>query len=175
MTEENGYQKGLQGASPGIGAAINCDLPLVNVVDTWTKIGSDLHRKSSPGAGAITPYHDRKSMATRSIVAGEELYIDYGENYFQTRDYIYGLMPMHKHYKEANAFVERYQTFRDTKLAEIPENLRDDVERDLWDVITNWGFETRMLNALPENHTDIDEIMVSLTGYLSSLPERKSF
>ena len=31
MTEENGYQSGLQGCSPGIGAAINCDLPLVNV------------------------------------------------------------------------------------------------------------------------------------------------
>lgn len=159
MTEENGYQSGLQGCSPGIGAAINCDLPLVNVIDSWTKIGSDLHRKSSPGAGASTPYHDRKSLATRSIVAGEELYIDYGENYFETRDYIYGLMPMRRHYREADKLVKRYQRFRDSKLAEIPEELRDGVEKDLWDLMTSWPFETRMMNALPEKHNEIDDIM----------------
>ena len=79
MTEENGYQSGLQGCSPGIGAAINCDLPLVNVVDSWTKIGSDLHRRRDPGSGATTPYHDRRSRAVRTIRTGEELYIDYGE------------------------------------------------------------------------------------------------
>jgi len=72
MTEENGYQSGLQGCSPGIGAAINCDLPLVNVVDTWSKIdGAGLHRSRDAGTGAITPYHDRKSRATRTIQAGE--------------------------------------------------------------------------------------------------------
>ena len=85
----------MQGCSPGIGAAINCDLPLVNVVDTWTKIdGAGMHRSKDPGVGAFTPYYDRKSKATRTIRAGEELYIDYGENYFETREYIYGLMPM---------------------------------------------------------------------------------
>lgn len=160
MTEENGYQTGLQGCSPGIGAAINCDLPLVNVVDSWSKIGTDMHRSRDPGAGAITPYHDRKSKATRSIAAGEELYIDYGENYFESREYIYGLMPMHRHYKEADSFVvNRYQPFRDKKLADIPEHLKDDVQRDLWDVIKNFGFETRWLNALPEDPLEIDELM----------------
>jgi len=138
MTEENGYQSGLQGCSPGIGAAINCDLPLVNVVDTWSKIdGAGLHRSRDAGTGAITPYHDRKSRATRTIQAGEvswyiicstmyefirllnstfatptsaskELYIDYGENYFSTRQRTYGLMPLHKDYKEANEFIQRF-------------------------------------------------------------------
>lgn len=76
LSRSHSYQSGMQGCSPGIGAAINCDLPLVNVVDTWSKIDrGGLHRDKDPGAGAITPYFDRKSRATRSIRPGEELYI----------------------------------------------------------------------------------------------------
>lgn len=161
MTEENGYQSGLQGCSPGIGAAINCDLPLVNVIDTWTKIdGAGLHRKKDPGAGAITPYNDRKSRATRTIQAGEELYIDYGESYFSTRESTYGLMPLHRHYTEANELLEIYIPLRDKAFEGVQsEALRDEMEKDLWDVITNWGFETRTLNALPQNYSEIDEVM----------------
>ena len=68
-------------------------------------------------------------------------------------------MPMHRHYKEADTFVKRYQVFRDSTLADVHEDIRDDVERDLWDIITHFGFETRMLNALPEHHDQIDEVM----------------
>ena len=150
----------MQGCSPGIGAAINCDLPLVNVADTWSKIDNGgLHRAKDPGAGAFTPYHDRKSRATRSLQPGEELFIDYGENYFKTREYVYGLMPMHKDYKDANAFVKRYLSLRDEAFTNVPKYLRNEVEADLWSVITNWGFETRMLNALPRNHSDLEQIM----------------
>jgi SET domain len=160
MSEENGYQSGMQGCSPGIGAAINCDLPLVNVMDTWSKIdGGGLHRAKDPGAGAFTPYYDRKSRATRSLQAGEELFIDYGENYFKTRASVYGLMPMHADYKEANTFVKTYLSFRDKAFKTIPKYLINELEADLWSVITNWGFETRMLNALPRNHSDLEQIM----------------
>ena len=161
MTEENGYQSGLQGCSPGIGAAINCDLPLVNVIDTWSKIdGAGMHRSKDPGAGAITPYNDRKSRATRTIQAGEELYIDYGESYFSTRENTYGLMPLHLHYTEANEFLEKYIPLRDKVFEHVSsETLKDEMQKDLWDVITNFGFETRGMNALPQNYSEIDEIM----------------
>ena len=133
----------------------------MNVVDTWTKIDTaGVHRKSHPGAGGFTPYNDRKSRATRRIQAGEELYIDYGESYFSTRRSTYGLMPLRKHYKEANELVKRYQKLRDRVFKNVKsEELKDEMQKDLWNVLLNWGFETRMMNALPEKYDEIDEIM----------------
>lgn len=38
-----------------------------------------LNRYTSPGAGAITPWFNRSSVAMRDIEAGLELFIDYGQ------------------------------------------------------------------------------------------------
>ena len=61
----------LSGASFGIGAVPNCWLPLVNVADTAPDYdAAALHRSRDPGAGAITPYHNRQGYATTEIPAG---------------------------------------------------------------------------------------------------------
>ena len=61
----------ISAASFGIGAAPNCWLPLVNVADTTTNYDTaGLHRSRDPGAGAITPYHNRRGFATDEIPAG---------------------------------------------------------------------------------------------------------
>lgn len=61
----------ISAASFGIGAAPNCWLPLVNVADTTTDYDdTGLHRSRDPGAGAITPYHNRRGYATTEIPAG---------------------------------------------------------------------------------------------------------
>lgn len=38
-----------------------------------------LNRYTSPGAGAITPWFNRSSVAMRDIKAGLELFVDYGQ------------------------------------------------------------------------------------------------
>ena len=135
-------------------------MPLINIVDTWSKIDSgDLHRDKDPGSGAITPYHDRKSKATRYIRQGEELYIDYGENYFESRTGIYGLMPMRRHYREANGIIKRYRQFRDKVFENVPAHKKNDIEADLWELIIGSEFETRTINALPRNVSRLDSIM----------------
>jgi hypothetical protein len=58
-------------ASFGIGASVNSFFPLINVVDSWTETDSaGIHRKSDPGAGAFTTYHDRRGIAETDIPAG---------------------------------------------------------------------------------------------------------
>jgi hypothetical protein len=64
-------------ASPGFGAAANSFLDLHNVEEL--KVDHSLvgmHRSKDPGAGAFTPYHNRRSMAKEPILAGQELFVD---------------------------------------------------------------------------------------------------
>jgi hypothetical protein len=64
-------------ASPGFGSAANSFRDLHNV-EEWgveQNLGG-LHRSKDPGAGAFTPYHDRKSTAKVPIPAGQELFVN---------------------------------------------------------------------------------------------------
>lgn len=64
-------------ASPGFGSAANSFRDLHNV-EEWGVEHSlgGLHRSKDPGAGAFTPYHDRKSTAKFPIPAGQELFVN---------------------------------------------------------------------------------------------------
>ena len=62
------------------------------------------------GAGAITPYHNRPGVATRDILAGQELFTNYGEAYFLTRRHEYGLIPLLDNYERAAKLLIRIVT-----------------------------------------------------------------
>lgn len=116
-------------ASPGMGAAVNCRISMVNVESSWNKIdNAGLHRSTSPGAGAITPYHDRQGIALQDITAGEELYAMYGESYwesyFKTRTSEYGQVPDIYDFKKADKLVAK-------AISLLPENCASDMARDL--------------------------------------------
>ena len=152
MEFETDGSSDLSAASPGIGAALNCMLGLVNIEDTVSKCESGgLHRSKDPGAGAITPYHDRASVATRDISAGGELFIDYGSKYFESRKSIYGLLPLHKNHEEANPIMYRFHRLQSEVLKYYSESLQN----DLWTIIT--GLNTRTTNALPPKAEDIND------------------
>jgi hypothetical protein len=92
--------------SPGMGAAINSFLPLVNV-DEDSDVAVDaasLHRSRDPGAGAFTPYHNRRTMATTDIFTGQELFIDYGDRWFDSREH-FETIPLHDDLDEASKLV----------------------------------------------------------------------
>ena len=74
----------VNGASLGLGAVANAFHAMVNVDEsTCRRNAVQLHRSHDPGVGAFTPYFDRLATASREIAPGEELYINYGPNWFQ--------------------------------------------------------------------------------------------
>ena len=65
----------LQMASPGVGAAANCLLTMVNVVDNTIKVSREGLPNDSPGQGAFSIYHGRSFRATNEMGPGQEIFV----------------------------------------------------------------------------------------------------
>ena len=170
-------------ASPGIGAAINCMLPLINLEDTFTQLGDAGTTRLDPTSGSFTPFHNRRGVATKDIDAGDELFIDYGESYFEYRLQSYGPIPLHKNYKKADKVLQRYKRllgilqFRqqhqqpqqpsrsaaDDAVGGGSVVLKDDLVRDLYSLMVRGWKEgkPRTGNAFPSNHTRVNAVLDS--------------
>jgi SET domain len=147
--------------SPGVGAAVNCFFPLINIqgADGETLLdGAGLHRSKDPGAGAFTPYHGRYSYAMRDIQAGEELFTYYGEAYFTENQETFGLIPIYSSYDEADKFLKQYVQVRDEvcPYGQSHCDLHEDWYSLIQDLRSVWP--SRTLNALPEDSSVIDHI-----------------
>ena len=81
-------------ASPGVGAAANSYMSMINVDDDPIKISRAGLPPDSPGQGAFTIYHGRSFYATAPIEPGQEIFVSYGQNYFTSRKRVYGYLPM---------------------------------------------------------------------------------
>ena len=98
----------VHGASFGIGALPNCLFSNINTEESYTQLSSPLHRSKDPGAGAISPYWDRRGVAMEDMVAGQEIFVDYGYEYFLgDRERSIGLVPFVDDYENAHALVEK--------------------------------------------------------------------
>ena len=78
--ESSDSEKYVTAFAPGLDAAINCNLALINVdkdVPVYDTAG--LHRSKDPGAGAITPYHNCSTTVTAYVPQGGELFKYYGD------------------------------------------------------------------------------------------------
>jgi len=159
MDQEEVEGAGISAASSGIGAAINCRISMVNVEGTWNQIDSGgLHRSRDPGAGAITPYHDRRGIATDTIAAGQELFISYGEVYFQSRKKTYGLIPLLQDFARADFLLKKYMHL-------LPVNTTSQALRqDVLDLMVHFPFHNRTINALPTNASMVEAVSEVGTG-----------
>ena len=63
-------------ASPGVGAAANSFLSLVNVIDDYVTMNRVVEG-DSPGVGAFTPYYGRSFRATKDLSPGAEIFVEY--------------------------------------------------------------------------------------------------
>ena len=113
-------------ASPGLSSTANSFLPLVNVENGDIFCDSTLlHRSKDPGAGAFSYYHNRTPRATREILQGEELFVDYGSHWFRRRQHL-GAIPLHH---DLDIAMEFYGSFRrlESSLRGIP-----DIADEVW-------------------------------------------
>ena len=128
-------------ASSGFGAAINCDLALINVAETdrddlpmgendplWTyRVDASGVPSQSPGAGAFTIYHGRTFSAAKDIEPYSELYASYGQDYFTSRD-AYWFVPLPRDYRKMDRFVKRYVSRLGLKIERAMESVSADRE-----------------------------------------------
>ena len=144
----------------GFGAAPNCHFSLLNVDEHSAAYdAAGLSRYTSPGAGAITPWWNRTSTATRDIAAGSELYVDYGPSWFTSREGHFQLVPLESSYESALEFLQSYGkmlvgTDSPDDLVEDKMMIGDEVQKDLWDIIKTHPYVSRERQALPETYKD---------------------
>ncbi|CAB9501525.1 Guanylate cyclase [Seminavis robusta] len=106
--------KEINAASPGFGSAANSFLDLVNVDegDPINTMPSGLHRSRDPGVGAFSTYNDRRSTAKVKIKSGQELFVNYGQHWFEQRIRL-GPIPLRRGLKQSTNLYRRFQMFRD--------------------------------------------------------------
>eukprot|EP00592_Proboscia_alata_P009337 CAMPEP_0194356116 /NCGR_PEP_ID=MMETSP0174-20130528/3885_1 /TAXON_ID=216777 /ORGANISM="Proboscia alata, Strain PI-D3" /LENGTH=569 /DNA_ID=CAMNT_0039125625 /DNA_START=378 /DNA_END=2087 /DNA_ORIENTATION=- len=140
---------------PGFGAQINCHMGLNNVWHKLPKYDSiNLHRRSDPGVGAFTPWHDIPNVAKRRIQAGEELFVNYGEHWFKRREKLLGPIPFSEDYESADATMEDcMQSYQHATW----KHLSDEVRNESWiNVVADIKHE-KIRMALPKSYEDLKE------------------
>lgn len=144
----------------GFGAAPNCHFRLNNVQEHMASYDTmGLNRYTSPGAGASTPWFNRSSTAANDIVAGSELFVDYGPHWFMSREGVFQLVPLITDYAKAQQFLMEYGRLlvgsdNPSDLIEDKMSLDDDTQRDLWELIKTFPYINRGRQALPNDHKD---------------------
>jgi SET domain len=159
-------------ASVGFGAVANCHLPLVNIEEwhpSWVR--SDLHRSRDPGAGAFSPYGNRSASPTRDVSAGDELFVSYGNKWFEGREYLGATIPLSRDYKRASALATAFDELERNATSRSPGACF--AASQVWERFVKesaWNETSRVLAAF--NHTNEEE-MQQLFSQQSDLTEMR--
>ena len=98
-------------ASPGFGAVANSVMDFINADELYPtySIPNGLHRRSDPGAGAFTYYHNRHTRASREVQQGEEIFVSYGSQWFLGRKDKLGAIPVAGDHDKADRLYRRFR------------------------------------------------------------------
>lgn len=110
---------------PGVGALANSHTGLWNTeMSKPTVDGAGLHRNRDPGAGAISPHYNLNYRATRNITAGEEIFAEYGDNWFADREEKFGPLPLSHDFENADKLLNQ---FRDITIQDPSSSIAADL------------------------------------------------
>ena len=159
--------------SSGIGSVTNSKLGMANIFDTEaTRMGMSGVSSESPGAGAFTPYYGRQFEASQYMAPGKEVFVDYGEDYFQSRQ-DYAEVPRSEDYILADQLLERFRFLTETVPALMKTNTNTTtttttssathLSEDLYRLmVQDQPYKSRVLFAMPSNaSTRIDDILMT--------------
>ena len=152
-------------ASPGYGSVTNSFIDLQNIhLHAPASNAGGLHRSKHPGAGAITPYHNRTVYAADTIKSGQELFVSYGDRWFLRRTKQFGPLPITGDLGRANTLVQkigdiwtRHKSASATPGATADKDHRaDEMFAFFWEKVVlprrhDIGSKSRVVNALPED------------------------
>ena len=147
-------------ASPGFGSAANSFIPVANVDEWEVRKQPRLYHQ---GAGAVTGYGDRRSTAKTDIQAGQELFVDYGEHWFEARSYL-GPIPLYDDLDRASVLAGKYHNLR------VNTTVPNEVLEDAWETFVEGSLyrnESRTLGAF--HFDDPDELPKLLNQTMTEL------
>jgi len=161
MEQEVEDEDDLSFCSPGIGSVANSKLNMVNVeyVEDTPRISMSGVSSESPGAGAFTPYVRRQFHASTHMAPGMELFVYYGEDYFEYRD-AYAEVPMPKDYVVADRLLKLFRYLKEI----VPELMTSNtnISQDLYHLMVHdQAYRSRALHVMPSNMSMIDHILMT--------------
>ena len=146
---------------PNLGMLANSHLGLANVNQNvkngkWINDGS-LDRRKDYSTGANTLYHAAtfKVSDDETIRRGEEIFVDYGKNYFHHREEKFHMVfPTFENYEEADKIVREFAK----KLENVGDGISPEYEQEWKDIIVNLENDSskiRVAYALPDLVHDV--------------------
>ena len=163
----------VDGASFGFGAAVNCFLDLTNVREGHPSFDSlGLHRAKDAHAGAMTNYRNRQVWAKAEIEAGAELFVSYGDEWFELRAKSLPPVPLSGHVLKANVLMNKYKSLCKRHGDTHPALLKDLYESFVWK--NPFSDESRILFAVPKTWEETEKVWEygSLKRYLRDVHSR---
>jgi len=116
-----------------------------------------LDRRFTPNAGAVSDAPPISWCAIRDIEAGEELFLYYGENYFETRQETYADLPSSEDYEQADVIVSN---FTNAMLLHDPPPSDPDGQK-LWDMIREVVVRPQRRSVLPSAVEELEKMHAS--------------
>jgi len=154
LTEDEGYLD-VNSASPGFGSCANSYLDLKNV-EEWrpSRDTAGLDRARDAGAGAFSAYYNRRSTAKGNIKPGQELFVSYGQRWFEHRSHL-GPIPLAGDHRRGQVLLEKFR--RMMKRINVTHVLKDMWRHFIWE--SPFLNESRLLNTLPASWEDLEYAM----------------
>jgi len=128
------------------------------------KDGANLHRYSSPGAGAITLYNNVRYMLTKDLPAGTELFLEYGNHWLIHRENTMGKVSFGSDYERADGIVAAFSNISSYQNYKAFTHI-------IWSFIKDeLTIDERLRAALPVDIEDVEEA-VKLGTAIMTVPD----
>lgn len=176
---ENGEMGEISVASPGVGAAANSYMSLVNLEYNDVRLDMAGLSLDSPGRGAFTIYHGRSFYSLEMLKPGQELFVSYGNNYFKSRKRIYGYLPLpDEDYDAADEILIKAldvtidneklklnnkrkdgSVDEESALESLKQKMFEDLHAFIVSVSEIYQKTSRVLNAIPPNASVVEALL----------------
>mmetsp|Transcript_14027 Transcript_14027/g.20053 ORF Transcript_14027/g.20053 Transcript_14027/m.20053 type:complete len:1073 (-) Transcript_14027:239-3457(-) len=101
-----------------------------------------LHRSKDPGTGASTTFSNIQFYAKSNIFAGEELFVEYGDEWFADRIESFGPIPLSDDFQRANLILDSFRQHIGSLNSSDSDNGKSDTSDPFQTEITKalWSF-----------------------------------
>ena len=157
---------------PGLGMLANSHPGLFNARMGSPQTVAVLNARVDPGAGTFSDYSDMFYVANQDIKVGQELFVDYGDEWFQFRMANFGTIPLRHDYRVADILLAKFWKLMNTTMdSELTRNFwKMVVSNPFWNKDNLRNNKNRGSEMVPESFSANFRIRVALPDDISDVP-----